>query len=131
VERAIESETSLRRDADAVVVKGRKIKKGTLVRVTWLGESQYGPYANVIIASTGELQRYVAQENLEAVCCWDGRFKWTSDYGYGSVAEGCLERFAGGENLGWDVLCDWVGEQDEGDYAGLEFSILLQAARPE
>ncbi len=60
------------RDEDVEVYKGRKVPKGKGYWVTWVGESQFGPYAN-LICPKGTMYKFVALTNLRPTD-WSLRF---------------------------------------------------------
>lgn len=124
----------LRSGRDAVVVKGRKIKVGTVVRVEFTGDGQYGAYANVRTAD-GKQTKYVSIENLQVVVDdWDREFTafhaWlTEDKRATEWAKilGAVRAWAAGA-LDWGIVCDAFGDDDA---FGIEVATVLQGLEPE
>lgn len=124
----------LRSGRDAVVVKGRKIKIGTVVRVEFVGDGQYGAYANVRTAD-GKQTKYVSIENLQVVVdAWDREFTpfraWLTEDKRAtewSKILGAVRAWAAGV-LDWGIVCDAFGDDEA---FGIEVATVLQGLEPE
>lgn len=124
----------LKAGRDAVVVKGRKIKVGTVVRVEFVGEGQYGAYANVRTAD-GKQTKYVSVGNLQVVVDdWGREFtafrSWLFDAQRAAEWQkiiGALRAWAAGA-LDWGIVCDAFGDDDA---FGIEVATLLQGLEPK
>lgn len=133
----IVNELRVGKDKDTVVVKGRKIKKGTLVRVVVdRPRGQYGPTVDVV-DDKGNTIRYVNPDNLMVVPHWEGVFdRGVSDYNLESkdIILAILKDYAATTDesaLAWAVLCDCIADMDAGDYSGDEFAAALRKLGPQ
>ena len=57
---------ALRRGSEVVVVKGRKVPKGTRGTISWMGEGNYGARVGIVV-NEGDKPLYTAESNVVAV----------------------------------------------------------------
>ncbi len=116
--------TRVRTGVDAVVVKGRKVKVGTEVRVSYAGEGQYGPYANVVTAD-GKATKFVSAENLRVVPHWPTDLQRVAAYVPHADVLALFGQFLDGQ-VAWPIVCDRIADLDTGDYTGYEVAQYLR-----
>lgn len=125
VQKQIDNEHTVRQGKLVEVVKGRKVPKGRDYWVSYVGEGDYGPYAN-LRSKEGKAYSFVSLGNLEVQPDWKYVFL-PSSFGFSEspTVLGLLRSYAAGE-CEWDIVCDAIADQDTGEYSGYEFSTYLR-----